>query len=282
MILNSFAVYARKGGSGKTTVATQVACAAARHGLRVLLVDLDSTGNVAQGLGYAGSTDHGEAVARAVLNGQPLIAPTVIDPDRPGLSVVCGGQAADPALASLLSGHRDARHLRAALGGLASQADLVVVDTPSMAYGFRDALIRTVSGLVVPADTDIGTVGTFLQLTTALNAQQPESVALVLGVALVRCRAGATTIQRRVRDLYTQIGAHVFSSVLRSVPRVAADLRFLGLDLWQYTEQVTAERAQTRNPTAWNYAASALSLRDEVEHLTAEILQRLHAKEPHD
>ena len=279
LIVNSFAVYARKGGSGKTTVATQVACAAARHGLRVLLVDLDSTGNVAQGLGLAERTDHGEAVARAVLNGQPIKTPTVVDRNRPGLSVICGGQAADPALASLLSGNRDARHLQTALSHLASRADLVVVDTPSMAYGFRDTLIRTVSGLVVPADTDIGTVGTFLQLTSALNAQQHEPIARILGVALVRCRAGATTIQQRVRDLYTQVGAHVFSSVLRSVPRVAADLRFLGLDLWQYTEQVTAERAQTRNPTAWNYAASALSLRDEVERLTAEILQRLHSEE---
>ena len=279
MLTNGVGVYSRKGGSGKTSLVTQVACGAARLGHRVLLVDLDSTGNLAQGLGYSQRTDHGMALAAAVMDGQPLEEPTVVDMDR-GISVVCGGQHVDPMLAALMGGSRDEGHLLAALGNLAAEADLVFVDTPSTAYGFRDSLIRTVRYLVVPADADIGTVATFSQLVAALADQgAAEDLATVLGVVLVGFGARATITRRRIRDLYEspQLGARVYDTVLRAVPRVAADLRYYGVDVYTYAELARTERRETSNPTTWRLAASSVRLADEYRSLTDEILQSITA-----
>lgn len=277
MLENGVAVYSRKGGSGKTSVVTQVACGAARRGRSVLLVDLDSTGNLAQGLGYGQRTDHGAGLAAAVIDARPLTEATLVDDER-GLSVVCGGQQADPMLAALISGSLDERHLVAALGDLAADADLVLVDTPSTAYGFRDSLIRTVRHLVVPADPDIGTVATFAQLVAALVAQgQDEDLAAVLGVVMVGFGARATATRRRVRDLYEapQFGVPVFETVLRAVPRVAADLRYYGVDIYTYAELARGERTETTNPMKWRWAASSIRLADEYRRLTAEILDSI-------
>ncbi len=274
MLSNAIAVYNRKGGSGKTSLVTQLACAAARAGWKTLVVDLDSTGNLAQGLGYVAESDHGEALAAAVVGGQPLSEPTVVDTDR-GLSVVCGGQYNDPMLAELIHGDRDERHLVAALGGLAADADLVLVDTPSTAYGFRDALIHAVPYLLAPADADIGTLHTFQQLQAALQHQSSSGrAAFVLGVVLIGFPANATKQRRRIRELYEapQVAARVYQTVLRSVPRVATDLRYYGLDIFAYADAAAEERDATRNPLGWRWSGASVALAAEYQSLAAEVL----------
>ncbi len=55
------AISNRKGGTGKTTVAVNLAAECAARGKRVLLIDLDSQGHCAVGLGVKAS---GTAVHR--------------------------------------------------------------------------------------------------------------------------------------------------------------------------------------------------------------------------
>ena len=66
--------------------------------------------------------------------------------------------------------------------------------------------------------------------------------------------------------------------MVRFSPRVASDLRYLGVDINQYAERALAERAQGANPTAHKYATAGIALRDEYAALSAEIL-RAHLKE---
>lgn len=279
MLRNGIGIYHRKGGVGKTTLTTQMAVMAIRERWKVLVVELDSTSNIAQGLGRTAVSDQGEALAAAVLDARPLAAPTFEDPDRPGLSVVTGGYHTDPMLAGLYSGRVEATNIVSALALLAEEHDVVLVDCPPQSYGFRDAIARSVSHLVVPADPDIGTVYAYYDIAVALS-QLPGPTATILGVALVGFDARATVVKRRIRALYEspQIGAHVFGTVVRFSPRVASDLRYLGVDINQYAERALAERAQGANPTTHKYATAGITLRDEYAALSAEIL-RAHLKE---
>jgi chromosome partitioning protein len=56
-MLTIIAILNQKGGVGKTTIAVTLASGFARHGYQVLLVDLDTQGNVADSLGIPQSDD---------------------------------------------------------------------------------------------------------------------------------------------------------------------------------------------------------------------------------
>ncbi len=252
---------------------------ALREGWKVLVVELDSTSNIAQGLGRTAESDQGAALATAVIEARPLAGPTFVDPDRPGLSVVTGGYHADPMLAGLYGGQVTAMNIVHALAPLADVHDVVLIDCPPQSYGFRDAIARSVVHLVIPADPDVGTVHAYHDIAVALS-QTAGPTATILGVALVGFDTRATVVKRRIRALYEapQIGAHVFGTAIRFSPRVASDLRYLGVDINQYAERALAERAHSTNPASHQYAAAGITLRDEYASLAAEILSA-HLKE---
>ena len=67
------AVINGKGGAGKTTITANVAGLLALSGYRVLVVDLDPQGNLAEDFGYTGDErdDSGRALAGSLAFGQP-------------------------------------------------------------------------------------------------------------------------------------------------------------------------------------------------------------------
>lgn len=68
------AVVNGKGGVGKTTITANVGGRLAASGYRLLLVDMDPQGNLAEELGYTGSAvnDGGLAPAHALAFGVPI------------------------------------------------------------------------------------------------------------------------------------------------------------------------------------------------------------------
>src|ERR1700712_5236535 len=76
----TIAVINGKGGVQKTTVAANVGGLLAASGYRVLLVDMDPQGNLAEDLGYTGGEidDAGQALAASLTFGGPLVPATEV------------------------------------------------------------------------------------------------------------------------------------------------------------------------------------------------------------
>lgn len=133
----------RKGGSGKTTTAVNLAAEFAARGQRTLLVDLDTQGHAALGLGGRPSPD--QATAHALFGAAPPVPSEVALRARPGLDVLPAderfGEAAE-------AGAPEA--LVAALASVRQNYDRVVLDTPPSLGPVLTAAMSAAHAVVVP------------------------------------------------------------------------------------------------------------------------------------
>lgn len=120
------AISNRKGGTGKTTVSVNLAAELASLGRRVLLVDLDSQGHCAVGLGI--KAVKGDAAAHRIFaDPDALLAPVIQPTAFANLSLAPADQLFEHG-----GGLRDPLRLARALAEeeIIQNFDVVVVDTP--------------------------------------------------------------------------------------------------------------------------------------------------------
>jgi len=120
------AVANRKGGTGKTTVSVNLAAELASRDRRVLLVDLDSQGHCAVGLGV--KVSQGQASAHRIFSEPDArLAAAVVDTSFANLALAPADQMFDHG-----SGLRDERRLSRALAEveISQRFDVVIIDTP--------------------------------------------------------------------------------------------------------------------------------------------------------
>lgn len=116
----------RKGGTGKTTVAVNIAAELAAEGLRVLLIDLDSQGHCAVGLGIKVGIDT-PTIHQLFVDWTARLSDAITDTAVPNLWLA----PADPGF-DHGAGERNAFRLREAIAAecLADRFDVLVIDTP--------------------------------------------------------------------------------------------------------------------------------------------------------
>lgn len=122
------AIANQKGGVGKTTTSVNLACALARLGRRVLLVDLDPQGNATMG---SGVDKRGLAASvYQVLIGERAIRDAIVDTPEAGYALLPANRELAGAELDLVE--LDARELRLrdALVSVANAYDVVVIDCP--------------------------------------------------------------------------------------------------------------------------------------------------------
>ena len=116
----------RKGGAGKTTVSVNVAAEFAAKGWRVLLVDLDSQGHCAVGLGVKIESNQ-PSVHDIFTANAPRIAQAIRETAVPNLFLL----PANPTFKHHSSGHDESCLARAlADDEISVRFDLIIVDTP--------------------------------------------------------------------------------------------------------------------------------------------------------
>lgn len=144
--LHIIAISNRKGGTGKTTVSVNLAAELARLGRRVLLVDLDSQGHCAVGLGIKLNRDD-LTVHSLFTDANARLADIVRQSDIPNLSLAPADQKFEHS-----SGPRDELRLARALAeeDIAARFDVVIIDTPpSLDHLLLNALTAA-SWLLIP------------------------------------------------------------------------------------------------------------------------------------
>lgn len=294
----TIAVANGKGGVGKTSTTTHVAGMLARQGHRVLVVDLDPQGNVAQDLGYtcpgcprcmgaAGSSDvelcdFGYGLSQAVqFGGQPGVIKDV--GGRTNLDVVPGGGALEE-LAAVLAARRnhsvvgqpDAMLAFAgALAPLAAGYDLVLIDCPPGHRELQESALGAARYLLIPVKTDqSSTIGLRLVATRFGDARLINPTLELLGVLMFGVTAAAKNVRKEAKEwVDATLGGdrYVFKATVRHVEMPAGRIRALGQlahELETGAEGVTASAGK-----------SMVGLAGDYEAVTAEMLSRLIAAE---
>jgi len=171
--LRSLVVTSPAQGDGRTTVVANLGIVLARAGRTVVVVDCDLRNpqlHSVYGL-------PNEAGFTSVLRGEAPLSRAVQDvPDEPRLQVLAAGPT-PPAPGQLLSAQRTVEVLAA----LQAQADVVVIDTPTMAPSSDAAVVASISdAALVIAGAPAGQAGELARAVDVLD----EIEGLVVGVVL--------------------------------------------------------------------------------------------------
>lgn len=145
--MQRIAVFNHKGGTGKTTTCVTIAAGLAARGLRVLLVDTDSQGNVACSLGLKPE----RTLYHVLVMGLPPREAAINV--RPNLDVIASNETLAAAELYLAGRQNRDRVLRERLE-LAEGYDVIVLDcSPSLSLLNQNALVFA-DGVLVPVACD--------------------------------------------------------------------------------------------------------------------------------
>jgi len=125
--MSILAVSNQKGGSAKTTTAINLGAAVAALGKRVLLVDTDPQGHLAEGFAIAAGALDKEL---SLVLGGKLSLTEIITNIRPNLDLAPSNIRLSYVEASLFTRHRREDKLKNALAEVRNDYDIVIIDCP--------------------------------------------------------------------------------------------------------------------------------------------------------
>lgn len=271
MLPQALAVINGKGGTLKTAVAATTAGILAAAGYRVLAVDWDPQGNLADDLGVHGTEwdDDGTALAAAV-TGQAPLAPVGNVRDRLDLAVA--GEALEGVTGV---------NLEAALAPVADAYDLIIIDCPPGNRPLQLAALAAARFVVIPTRADASSLRG-LRRVARLFAEVRGSAnpgLELLGVVLAGIGSQSRQLQRMFRDdVATLFGRDdaAFQTVIRHAEAPAIDARRMGRLVTELGKGLYTTMATELGPR--RLAASAPGLAGDHQRLAAEIAERITAR----
>ncbi|MFV0259830.1 MAG: ParA family protein [Acidimicrobiales bacterium] len=286
-IPDSLVVGIGKGGSCKTTLATQLAGIWSSEGKRILLADLDVQASATKVVGLD-PADHGEGqhLLDAVVYGDEL-RPTAA---RDHLDVVVAGRATKALAHHLVAAENGAEAFALPFEKLMATGryDRIVLDLPpSGSSRLAELAMQTGKYLLVPTSSGVDNIDGLRVLAEELETL--DSRIVLLGVVMMKIAVNASRKRAETRAEVAEVLAGVadpFQTIIREAGAAYDDSRKAGVFLHEYAEWATTvsitNQIQGRIKIPANLADLArefYELADEVDDRIA-LAERLLAGEP--
>lgn len=252
-----------KGGTGKSSLASNLAYGLSERGFRVLAIDLDGQGSLGAHLGgthvRTETTASGTTWALdsgAVLAGTCTIDDAVIHDVYPGLSIIPSSEMSLDSAITAMSRNGALSQLR--LYELLDRArldwDMVIIDTPGhQGMALATALVAS-TGILIPVVPEAGPVA---ELRTVLNgiSSLSESTLPLEVYGIIRLRVGGNSNYRKIaEDQARSITAEYRVPLMRN--KIPEDARFGEAQLLGVP--VRAHDRRARSAIAYKYLIEEL------------------------
>lgn len=287
-----------KGGVGKTSLTANLAGEFAREGSRVLVVDLDISGNLKLDLGLAGhpADDAGQGIVQSIVDEAPL---HIVRDVRPGVDWVPGGPklnwllpmayGAGPGIPAGSVGEG----WRAALSNAieAGDYDMVLVDTPPGNRELQQMALTAARWILVPMKSDPASWDGLRVLgPLAAQARKDNPDLEWLGMVLFGHQSTATRIRQNVLDHLASDGEDaipVLNTSIRASEKTAQECRLRGLLVRELVDRAAAAdpserfkalRARKHDPSVSipeSLPQSSTSMAGDYAELAAEVAARI-------
>jgi chromosome partitioning protein len=228
------AIFNHKGGTGKTTTSVSLAAGLATRGLRVLLVDTDSQGNVAVSLGVKAEKTLYHVLVLGVRASDAAVHV------RPNLDLVVSNETLAAAELYLAGRQNRDRILRDRLASAFDQYDVVMLDcSPSLSLLNQNALV-VAEGIIVPVACDfLSLVGVRQVIKTVKNVNSLlHHPVQILGVLPTFYDARARICRDAVDAMREHFGDRVLSPVRQATRLKEAPAQ--GKTIFEYAPESNA------------------------------------------
>lgn len=283
------AVVNGKGGVGKTTITANLGGMLAASGYKVLLIDMDPQGNLAEELGYTNEeiNDDGLGLAQTLVFGaEPSRAIAV----RENLDVLIGGSHLDMAAAGLTTKtNKDPdgakRSLSTPLQSIAHEYDMIIIDCPPGQETLQQAALTAARWALIPVKTDASSRKGLRDVARRLEAVIPINPDIdLLGIVLFGVNRSAKRVSETAREgIKAELGdeAPIFETTIRHAEAAAQESRERGLLAFELEEAVLAAPKWyevlrgSANDSTGPRSKSAVGVASDFQALGEEIIQRI-------
>jgi chromosome partitioning protein len=268
-----------KGGSGKSSLASNLGYCLSERGFQVLVMDLDGQGSISSHLGgVVPKRSESGAVfdSGAVLSQRCTLSDACVTDVFPGMSIVPSDEVSLDQAVSELEGQGALGQLRLyeLLDRERLNWDFIIIDTPGhQGMALATALVAS-TGIIIPVIPEAGPVAELRTVLSSIAALSEQTLPLDV-YGLVRMRVGGNSNYRRVaeqqsRDIANEANVPMFrnkipedarfgEAQLMGVPVRAHDKRARSAIAFRYLTEELLERKGWRAPLALNHDSTQVA-----------------------